>query len=125
MEQNLITEFIKWYIANREGKDRVNYIANNFGNDKNKFVDKITEYAEEFKKSFGYDLFDIKQGHVKEKIKEIGEDVYKTDTSFFNYSLAICNHMPRALFGSKNYIAFLLTLPQHSDGIARKVDPFF
>lgn len=125
MKKNLITEFINWYIVNREGKDGVNYIANNYGNDKNKFVEKITEYAEEFKKSLGYDLFDVRQCDIKERIKKLDEDVYKTDTAFFNYSLATCNHMPRALFGSKNYIAFLSTWLQHAEVMPQKVDPFF
>lgn len=69
--------------------------------------------------------FDIRQCDVKERIKKMGEDVCKTDTAFFNYSLAACNHMPRVLFGFKNYMAFLSTWLQHAEVMPQKVDPFF
>lgn len=108
MKRTILDEFITWYIEKREGHG-ANYLKNNFGDDKAMFRNAITEYRDVFKNAFQYDLFvvDSESSSFAEEIKKRVSDLYDGSSSFARYSAGKSNHMPRAILGGKNLIAFL------------------
>lgn len=51
MKKNVITEFVDWYILNKEGQS-ANYLANFFKGERDIFINNLTEYAIEYAISF-------------------------------------------------------------------------
>ena len=113
MKKDELLDFVKWYIKNREKKnindlklDDVRYISHFFRYDKIKFIKELEEYAINYKKAYGYNPFIIKDD-LDVHIKKMENDLYEKNTSFYDYSENINNHMPRAILGKNNYIKFL------------------
>jgi hypothetical protein len=111
MKKNLMPAFVEWYINTREGKD-THYLVNNFRSDREVFIANLTEYAEEYVLAFRTKLFifNEKEKTMENFIRTLRNNLYNKKSTFAAFSASRCNHMPQALLGNNNYIAFLREL---------------
>lgn len=94
--KDLKVEFINWIDTHRpdvysyKRKSRERFIG---------YLDCIeTKYYEQFRSSpFDKNI----------NVKELRENIYKTEGGFYHFSEKDGNHMPRAILGEKNYLRFL------------------
>jgi hypothetical protein len=115
MKNSNILLFIDWYIENRESKGS-NYLAKSYGNDKELFTRKITEYSEEFAKEFGFNPFDKSYQETTEVfIENIQNCLKNKDSNFSVFNKKNGNGIPNAILGSKNYLRFLKELLLDTD----------
>ncbi|WP_299155348.1 AAA family ATPase [uncultured Christiangramia sp.] len=87
-------EFIEWFLSNK-GTKYQSVTENVIRNDIRTSIELL-----------GRNIFDVTQDNYLDVINYIEDELYKKNTSFDEFS-SITNHRPRAIFGKKNYIAFL------------------
>lgn len=109
--QNIIQQFADWFIA--QDGSRHKYFSDAFGSNNDRLLEHLAKYEQIYKNQFKSDVFTIpKEGH-KEFLKTLEENVYTEQGDFYDFSLKTSTHMPRAILGKKNYIAFLNELFAH------------
>ena len=102
---NLREEFADWFI-NQEGSKH-NYFSKFFSSDRDKLIEELAAYEKIYEKVFGSKVFSVPKVDVITFIDVLKENLYKEEGGFFEFSKAKSNHMPRAIFGNKNYLTFL------------------
>lgn len=102
---NIIEAFIDWFIL----KDGIkhNYFKDAFSSSREKLKKELLTYEEIYSKEFHSELFRIKLNNIENLISTIKENLEKREGDFFKYSEGKSTHMPRAIIGKNNYLAFL------------------
>ena len=102
---NIIEAFIDWFIL----KDGIkhNYFKDAFSSNREKLKKELLTYEEIYSKEFHSELFRIKLNNIENLISTIKENLEKREGDFFKYSEGKSTHMPRAIIGKNNYLAFL------------------
>jgi len=107
MVQGNVLVFVNWYIANKEGNGS-NYLGKSFKNSKQLFLEKIFEYANEFKINFGFNPFEINYNKINDEfINEVEVKLKEKNIRFIEYNVKNGNGIPNAIFGKSNYLRFL------------------
>ncbi|MFV8351775.1 EVE domain-containing protein [Flavobacterium sp. XS2P14] len=101
---NVKDKFVDYIITNASGS---NYFSKQFGSKKERLVDELKLYEDEYKKNFGTELFIIDTLNITNQIKIIKKNIYDKTTEFSNFSENRFSDRPRAILGKKNYIRFL------------------
>lgn len=101
---NVKDKFVDYLITNASGS---NYFSKQFGSKKERLVDELKLYEDEYKKNFGTELFIIDTLNITNQIKIIKKNIYDKTTEFSNFSENRFSDRPRAILGKKNYIRFL------------------
>lgn len=105
---NLKDDFATWFI-NLDGSKH-NYYSDSFGSNRDKLLDQLAKYEKIYKEQFDKSIFSFQGEDPNEFINELEKNLYLEEGSFFEFSLKISTHMPRAILGRKNYIKFLKEL---------------
>jgi hypothetical protein len=102
---DLKSDFANWLIKYDGIKH--NYFKKSFGSNQEKLLSILTEYENIYIKTFGSKIFDLSNMNEIEFIDELERNLYLDDGEFFEYSKYKSTHMPRAILGKNNYLAFL------------------
>jgi 5-methylcytosine-specific restriction enzyme B len=114
-KQNVLDRFADWFIS-KDGLNH-NYFKDYFTSNKEKVINELRKYDALYVGQFNAGLFDIVTNDLDTTIAEIEKNIYKEDGDFFELSRKTSNHMPRAILGKKNYLAFLKELQQEIIGV--------
>jgi 5-methylcytosine-specific restriction enzyme B len=101
----ILNQFAKWFIK-KEGISH-NYFKRTFSNDIKKLLNALKKYESVYYEQFKTKLFDFKLSNIKEFIYQTHNNLYQENGVFFEISKITNRHMPRAILGDKNYLAFL------------------
>ena len=105
-EINAKEEFANWFIAN-DGKIS-NYYSKQFGSKKERLIEELDLYEQEYKENFNTELFIIDTNDFINQINIIKINIYDKTTEFSKFSEKRSNDRPRAILGKNNYLRFLL-----------------
>lgn len=104
-QSNLKERFSDWFIKRDVAKNK--YLAHSFSSNQDKFLKELTRYEELYNEQFGKTIFSFQKKEFSEFINELEKNIYLDEGSFFQFSSKTSNHMPRAILGKNNYLAFL------------------
>jgi 5-methylcytosine-specific restriction protein B len=104
-EINAKEEFANWFIAN-DGKIS-NYYSKQFGSKKERLIEELDLYKQEYKENFNTELFIIDANDFINQINIIKRNIYDKTTEFSKFSEKRSNDRPRAILGKNNYLKFL------------------
>ncbi|MHA7942192.1 McrB family protein [Formosa sp. 3Alg 14/1] len=116
---NLKDEFIKWFIEH-EGVTH-NYLKNNFSNSTTKLKSDLLNYENIYRNEFGSNVFTLDLKNKDNFIELLEDNLNKNKGDFFDFSKKTSTHMPRAIFGKKNYIKFLKDL-NYTESLGEEYD---
>lgn len=102
---NTLEDFIDWFIKRNGGPH--NYFTIFFSDDREKLKKELEKYEKEYEGEFKDKIFTIPNNDIESVIRSIKENLKKKGGSFFEFSDKKSNHMPRAILGTRNYLAFL------------------
>jgi hypothetical protein len=102
---NLKERFADW--MRDKNKIRKNYFSNNFNSNMERFIKALDEYEDIYKDEFGSLIFSTPNQSLDDFIAEIENNLYTDSGIFFDFSQKKSTHMPRAILGKNNYLAFL------------------
>ena len=105
-EINVKEEFANWFIAN-DGKIS-NYYSKQFGSKKERLIDELDLYEDEYKENFNREIFIINVNDFINQFKIIKKNIYDKTTEFSKFSEKRSSDKPRAILGNNNYLKFLL-----------------
>ena len=100
-----LNEFINWLI-NLDGT-RHNYFSDSFSKDKEKLKQELLNYERIYENEFHSKVFTFNLAEVSKTINTIRGNLEKKEGDFYEYSSKKSHHMPRAILGKNNYLAFL------------------
>lgn len=103
--QHIIRQFADWFIT--QDGSRHKYFSDAFGSNKDRLIEHLEKYEQIYKKQFKSDVFTIPKEGREQFLKTLEKNVYTEQGDFYDFSLKTSTHMPRAILGKKNYIAFL------------------
>jgi len=121
---NLKERFADW--MRDKNKIRKNYLSNNFNSNIERFIKALDEYEEVYKEEFGTLIFSITNQSLEDIIVSLENNLYQDSGKFFDFSEKKSTHMPRAILGKNNYLAFLnelLKKQNKSNAKSPKVKP--
>ncbi|MDQ8005269.1 MAG: AAA family ATPase [Pedobacter sp.] len=98
-EVELKSEFAQWLVDN----PRNHY----FDDDIAKALKALGVYQEKYEEEFKTKLFEINFAELQKEIETIEQNIWNTESAFFEFSEKTSTHQPRAIFGSRNYLKFL------------------
>ena len=105
---NLKNRFADWLKS--KDKIRKNYFSNNFNSNIDRFINALDEYEGIYKEEFGTLVFNTTNHSLEDFIAELENNLYQDSGKFFDFSEKKSTHMPRAILGKNNYLAFLYEL---------------
>lgn len=105
-EINVKEEFANWFIAN-DGKIS-NYYSKQFGSKKERLIDELDLYEDEYKENFNREIFIINVNDFINQFKIIKKNIYDKTSEFSKFSEKRSSDKPRAILGNNNYLKFLL-----------------
>lgn len=103
--QNFKSQFADWFIALDGAKH--NYFTDAFGSNRDRLIEHLGKYEEVYSSQFNTAVFTVSLAESEEFIRTLEKNIYTDKGAFFDFSLRTSTHMPRAILGKKNYIAFL------------------
>lgn len=92
---NLKEEFIKWFFKNANG--RYSGLTKAI----------VIKDIEESQKHFDKNIFEVYESNYSDLMEYLRKELYRKDSSFFDFSAETQHHRPRAILGKENYLKFL------------------
>lgn len=115
---NLMNRFVEWFVSH-DG-NRHNYFSDSFASNKDRLIEHLIKYEQIYNNEFNSLIFTITNSDLEDFISHLEKNLYQESGGFHEFSLKTSTHMPRAILGKKNYLAFLreflkkINLPQES-----------
>ncbi|MDD2475042.1 MAG: AAA family ATPase [Dysgonamonadaceae bacterium] len=101
---NVLDSFANWFSIPTE---RHNYMNDDFSNSISKLKEILLEYERVYESEFGSKVFTFNKNNKDAFIAQLESNLYKKKGEFFELSKKASNHLPRAVLGKNNYLAFL------------------
>jgi hypothetical protein len=101
----VIDEFIDWFVKLDGIKH--NYFSDSFSGDREKLKTELINYESIYQNDFKSNVFSVDRDRINQIIEEITLNLNKKEGHFYEFSSKKSNHMPRAILGKNNYLAFL------------------
>lgn len=103
-EVDMLDSFAKWFAKPTE---RHNYMNDYFSGSISKLKDSLLEYERVYEDEFGTKIFTFNKDNKDAFIAKLESNLYNQEGGFYELSKKASNHLPRAILGKNNYIAFL------------------